>query len=428
MLSFEPNIVFIDDKKEEVNGLVVKYQEKGLGTKYYDANLVDGDDKPTSPFSDVNLIFLDLYYNDKFDVELCSGWIESIIPQNAFYILIIWSKDTQHTEDVIEDLTILEIKPFSCISIQKDNDYKNEDRSWNFEKLYITIKEELNKTPELQELALWKKNVITSSNKIIGHLSKDTDSDILNKKLQKIIIAQGGTRLESNNKFDQKRDALFEALDKILVSNTKFTRPKQNITDENKNVLYNIPEKIQADIDYKLNSWFHFNVHDVIQDDSIHTGLISVNKNKRLAKLYSIKDDPKLEPKLRNQIDSVATEIVDIVVVLSRSCDIAQNKIGKNVKLLCGININKPVRNNKGKIFKDKLPDSCKFYDYLYFDDIDNDVAMIFDFRYVFSVPIEYFNNKKRFGKIKIFNKEFISELQVEYANYSSRLGVTKII
>ena len=67
-----------------------------------------------------------------------------------------------------------------------------------------------------------------------------------------------------------------------------------------------------------------------------------------------------------------------------------------------------------------------KKYEHLYFNDTDNDITILFDFRYSFSVPEKLFVEK--FKNIKVFNKELLSEIQVEYSSYSSRLGITQII
>ena len=69
---------------------------------------------------------------------------------------------------------------------------------------------------------------------------------------------------------------------------------------------------------------------------------------------------------------------------------------------------------------------SVKLYDHLQFSEEENDIAIIFDYRYVFSVPEKMFIDK--FENIKVFNKELLSEIQVEYSSYSSRLGITQII
>ena len=112
-----------------------------------------------------------------------------------------------------------------------------------------------------------------------------------------------------------------------------------------------------------------------------------------------------------------------------RRSKISEDK--KNIKLISGVLMKNPFRISTGKKkgnidFNGSLPDSTKFFDHLHFDNTDNDIALVFDFRYVFSVPEKIFIDK--FDNIKIFNKELLSEMQVEYSSYSSRLGITQII
>ncbi|WP_443633604.1 hypothetical protein ABXT64_01365 [Candidatus Marifrigoribacter sp. Uisw_064] len=441
MLSFEPNIVFIDDKIEEVDGILDLYRKEGIGVKYYDADIVAGDTPPESPFSNVNLVYLDLYYKIDFDLEMCIGWIDSIVPKNSFYVLVIWSKDTEeHKDEIIEGLTQIHKKPFVTFNEIKNNSYKNTDNSYKWQELKNKIDSEINNIPELNELSVWKKSVLFSSNVIIGHLTKNILPDALKKKLQKIILGHGGTYLLGEGNENEKRKVLFDAMDVILSSNSKSTRPTSDISAINKESLYNIPTFPITDIDSKLNSWFHFKLieKDNIGVNEITPGIISLNKNSLLKKMYSIVDDPKLNPKFQFQIESDLTKIEDITVVLIRPCDYAQNKFGKNIKLLSGIKLNNPLRwkdeelnaKNKHKLGKIKLnselPDSTKMFDNLTFTEDENDVSLIFDFRYVFSVPEKIFNDK--FENLKLFNKELLSEIQVEYSSYSSRLGITQII
>lgn len=69
--------------------------------------------------------------------------------------------------------------------------------------------------------------------------------------------------------------------------------------------------------------------------------------------------------------------------------------------------------------------DSIILLDHLYFNHVDNDVALIFDLRYSFSLPERIFLSK--FENIKLLNKELLSEIQVTYSSYCSRLGFTKV-
>ncbi len=431
MLSFEPNIVFIDDKIMEVDGILELYRKDGIGVKYYNADIVAGDTPPQLPFSNVNLVYLDLYYKNDFDLEMCVEWIDSIVPKNSFYVLVIWSKDTEeHKNEIIEGLTKIHKKPFVTFNEVKNNNYRNNDNSYKWQELKNKIDTELDKIPELEELSIWKKSILNSSNIVIGHLSKNIDAGALRKKLQKIIIGHGGTYLLGADKENRKREVLFDALDDILTSNSKVTRPNREISQTNKNSLYKIPTFPITDVDSKLNSWFHFKlIENTIGPNFITSGLISYFKNISLRKNYSILNDDNVTKYLKQQLEAEANKptLYDISVIISRPCDIAQNKYGRNLKLLSGTLILNPIRDNKNK-FKSglKKPLSIKQYDHLSISEIDTDCTIIFDFRYVFSLPPEIL--EERFEKIKIFNKELLSEIQVEYSSYSSRLGITQII
>ncbi|WDE97539.1 hypothetical protein PQO03_17065 [Lentisphaera profundi] len=447
MLEIEPNVVIIDDKKEEVKGLIELFNMEGIGTKFFNADITEKDNPPNQPYSDVNLIFLDLHFkNDEFDVEMCTGWIEDIIEVNTFYILVIWSKDSDSdlTQEVLDDLKKCNRSPYLYFPEAKGT-YRKVDGEYDFEKLYTKIKTDLSKNAELEELAIWKKSIKSSSNSVIGHLAKDVTTEQLIKKLQKTILGHGGSALKASTNHNEKRKTLFDALDTVLISNSKDSIPKIDISESNINNLYNIRTYPKTDIDSKLNTWFHFKLFDEIDKDSIAPGLLSINNQKFLRKLYSIQDDSKLSPKLVNQFKNKSTEIIDVAVILTRPCDLAQGKHGKNIKLLSGIKITNPKRYVAGDDFlkemksKEKkkyigaldfnnsiMADSTKKYEHLHFSDSEQDVVLMFDFRYVFSVPQDVF--VKSFKNIKIFNKELLSEIQVEYSSYSSRLGITQII
>lgn len=429
MLKLEPNIIIIDDKLEEVNGIIDKYHKEGVGVKYFNAHLTDGDEIPDVYYSDVALVFLDVHFTENindYDPEHCSSWIQGIMPENAFYILVIWSKETDKRSEIIEELVKIHRVPFLCLEEQKTN-YTTPD-GYDFSVLFKDIENKINAIKELEELAIWKKSIKESSNQIIGHLSKDLDNvNLLNKKLQKIIVAHGGKGFISDDKHKEKREVLFEALDNILISNSKESRPDIEISKENKINLYNINNNITIDIDSKLNSWFHFKLDKNILTAKLQIGLISKFKSKFLKNTYCLQDDPIVSEYLKPQV-TTNKELIDIALLISRPCDIAQTKYGKNLKLISGVLIKHPDRKGNGKkeIKTGQKVDSIKLYDHLYFSESENDISLIFDFRYVFSVPEKIFQDK--FEAIKVFNKELLSEMQVEYSSYSSRLGITQVI
>lgn len=431
MLSFEPNIVVIDDKQDEIQGILDQYREQGVGCKFFNADLYEGDTMPDNPYSDVNLIFLDLFFSEtKFDAELCANWVQSLIPEKSFYILIIWSKDPAHADDVIKELSKVNRLPFTFIVKNKTDFPIDDDIKYDYSKLFSEIDKEVENIPSLAEIGIWKKSIKGASNIVIGNLSKNSDPSLFNAKLQKIIVGHGGTSLLENEDSEYKRRTLFDALDQVLISNTRNSIPIENIDHLNKKQLYSLDSFNSAETDKELNSWFHFKLQENIPENSILPGLICENNHSLFRNIYSITDDTKLAKRFEKQL-SEGVNIKDITLVLTRPCDIAQGKFGKNIKLISGVLIKNPFRISSGKKkgnidFNGTLPDSTKFFDHLHFDNTDNDIALVFDFRYVFSVPEKIFVEK--FNNIKIFNKELLSEMQVEYSSYSSRLGITQII
>lgn len=426
MKYLEPSVVIIDDHREEIQDILEYYRESGVGCKLFNPDYVEGDDMPEIPFSDVNLVFLDLFYSGRFDAEQCANWVRSIIKDKSFYILILWTKDVSKAEQVLELLTIHNRTPFiQLIKSKTDYPIEGEDKKYNFSKLLEEIDAEIDATPALEEIQLWKKSVKSSTNEVIGNITKNQDAIV--GKLKKIIIAHGGTSIKANTNNNKKRTILFDALDTVLISNTKM-HLNTGISELNISSLYNLEGVPSPIIDKELNSWFHFKLQKELLPDLIYPGMISKFRDNDWKKMYSIHDDLNIMSFIsRQKGDNLSIE--SIVLLLSRPCDIAQNKYGKNLKLLSGLKIVNPVRKNNARQDFQKGSsniDSVKIFDHLYFSQEESDVTLLFDFRYNFSVPEDIF--KSEFDNLRVFNKELLSEMQVEYSSYSSRLGITQVI
>ena len=424
MKYLEPSIVIVDDHKEEIQDILEFYREEGIGCKLFNPDYVEGDDMPEVPFSDVNLIFLDLYYSGKFDPEQCSNWVRSIIKDKSFYILVLWTKDVSKADEVLSLLAEHNRIPFIQL-VKSKTDYPIEggDKKYNFSKLLEEIDSEIENTPALEEIQLWKKSVKSSSNEVIGNITKNQNEIV--SKLKKIIIAHGGKAIKESSDDNKKRTILFDALDTVLISNTK-THINTEISDVNVKDLYDLDSIPSPIVDKELNSWFHFKLQKELEPNLIYPGIISEFKKNDWESMYSIHDDEIVLKYLSNQ-NGDDLVVSNIVLLLSRPCDISQNKYGKNLKLLSGLKISNPLRNKKNKFLgKDTKPDSIKIFDHLFFSEKENDVALLFDLRYNFSVPEEIF--KSEFDNLRVFNKELLSEMQVEYSSYSSRLGITQVI
>lgn len=429
MRYLEPNVVVVDDKIEEITGILKYFGNLGLGCKYFNSDQFEGDIYPTKCYSDVNLFFLDLYYSEMpFDAEKCANWVQSVIPSKSFYILVLWTRDPANAESVQQELAKHDLIPYCCL-VKVKNDFRIEgDGLYDYSRLFEDLERELENLSALDEIQVWKKSVKLSSNIVLGHLTKNSDPIVFNEKLKKIIIRHGGISMKTNANFQRKRLILFDALDSILISNTKRNIIDDTISDVNIQNLYNLENFEDPGIDKELNSWFHFKLEKNLPNELIYPGLLCSFKQNDWKTLYSIHDDPIIMEYIREQTER-NVRISSIALLISRPCDIAQTKYGKNLKLISGLKFINPLRKeNIRKEFKKSSSnvDSVKIYDHLYFSEEENDITLLFDFRYSFSIPENVFRTE--FTNLKIFNKELLSEMQVEYSSYSSRLGITEII
>lgn len=424
MKYLEPSVVIVDDVKEEIQGILDYYQSSGIGSKWFNASYIEGVDMPEKVFSDISLLFLDLFYSEIFDAEQCSNWVQSIIPEKSFYILILWTKDSAKAELVIERLKKINRLPFTYFVKSKIDYSVAEIEKYDFTRLFTEINDQIDALHALDEVFIWKKSIKYSTNNVLGNLTKNSQPSEFNNKLRNIIINHGGNCVKKMEDSNRKRFILFDALDSVLISNTKNNVTEQ-ISSINSDELYNLTTFSSPEVDRELNSWFHFKLDKEITQDLVYPGIISEYKENDWKTMYSIHDDDIVNEYISLQVDEKII-IKDIVLLLSRPCDIAQNKYGKNLKLLSGLMIINPIRKKNKFKGKDTKPDSIKIYDHLFLNNNENDVTFLFDFRYNFSVPESQF--QAEFTNIKIFNKELLSEMQVEYSSYSSRLGITQVI
>jgi hypothetical protein len=102
--SLGPNIVIVDDKFNEVEGIVEFLAANNIGFKYLNSDTSDGDDHPEKTINTVKILFLDFYYNETFDPEVVAGWIDAIVPEEHFYFLIAWSKHPEKLNLVLNEL------------------------------------------------------------------------------------------------------------------------------------------------------------------------------------------------------------------------------------------------------------------------------------------------------------------------------------
>jgi hypothetical protein len=133
-----PQVAIIDDIPAEVASIENVLRELNIGNKYFE---VDGlePNYPSEPIKTIEIVFLDLFYNTQIAAEFnpyaCVDWLKHIIPHGKKYILIIWSKDIQHKDELLQIIKELDAPyPFYVENKLKDN-YRTADHEYNIKKL-----------------------------------------------------------------------------------------------------------------------------------------------------------------------------------------------------------------------------------------------------------------------------------------------------
>jgi hypothetical protein len=146
MIEFGPVIAIVDDKKEEVQGILDYLASQDIGFRYFDAD-IDEKNFPENHIESVELIFLDLYYSSAFDPYQCAQWIDDIVPNNKQYELVVWSRDSHRTDELLSVLIEINKFPRFCITKQKSEAYETPE---GIEKLLKEVKSEINQVKKLK--------------------------------------------------------------------------------------------------------------------------------------------------------------------------------------------------------------------------------------------------------------------------------------
>lgn len=143
---FGPKVAIVDDRPEEVAAIIDFMEENKVGYQYFNADIIENN-YPLTTIDSVELVFLDLYYSSKFDPYQCAQWIDHIIPSKQLYELVVWSKDSDKTNEVLDVLTDIEKTPRLVLTKQKNNFQDAEGIS----RLIAEIKEDFQENKQLIE-------------------------------------------------------------------------------------------------------------------------------------------------------------------------------------------------------------------------------------------------------------------------------------
>ncbi len=408
-------IIVIDDAEKEALPLLKALSKNGCAATYYTEKV---EDMPLSPMSGSRLVFLDIVLGTdgqetKQKISTAVRVLEKILDKkNGPFILVTWTKH----EELITPLSAA-LKSagyqFLLVDLEKSECKKNDD--YDVELISKKIKEKLVGRDALHLFIIWQNLVHHSAGKVVNDFSQfyPHDDGNWNQNMAAVFLqlARGyaGNQLDKTKTDDIIRNSLFSfngAFEDALNAEIRKNVYAQELVLPFNTAKESLDEKTTGKINSKL----------MITKE---TGAVNIPgstyenldvSNTELSDVYN-GDFGRYEKK--TQLESEAKKIYLEVTPI---CDFAQKK-QKVARLLPGImwphEFSDKIKGNAWYLYKSSL---IMYGDKLY--------CLVFDFRYLTSVPLEKLEGKT---PIFIIKQEFMTEIQAELSSHANRPGPVSV-
>lgn len=300
-------VIIIDNNKEDGVAIQNALKEKNISSLFICAG--DRDSLPRKPFSNVRLVFLDLELiltsNDVSKASMAIRWLSSVIKENSFYVLVIWSGHIGSPLQ-LEFMSLLNnrfnaIHPcISPIALTKASCKKrNGDYSCN--KITQQVKKGFKKISNYDLFIRWENIVEDSISEFLSDILSNENQRKLSEKVHALANAYAGKKYRE----DISKSALLTITDALkglidininkedFIKNNRKIYKKVSVLDNNKVAV--------------LNTKLFLN-----PDNSIGVGCVL--------------DSPSSKQYTGNLLKKKSADCIDIAVNITPICDIAQGK------------------------------------------------------------------------------------------------------
>ena len=219
---FIDSAIIIDDKKEEIEGLINLLEEKGIWTKYFFPEDLENREVP---LKNRKIIFLDLYVDDKEteatgQIAIIRKIFKKTLGMNfGTYGIVVWSA---HTKDMLELKSKMQndsdkyTLPLFIVGLDKYKYLKEDD----FSDLFHDLNQELEKNIAAEFFIKWNNLVSQGKDKAITNIySLIKDYEKQDKNLQFILFQMArnytGMPFEDIGKYPLHIDA-FKAFNDMM--------------------------------------------------------------------------------------------------------------------------------------------------------------------------------------------------------------------
>jgi hypothetical protein len=444
---FIDSTLIIDEKKEEVAGLISLLEKKDIYVKHYHPDELNG-----VPLKNRKIIFLDLFLDDRKDEINNIALIRKILKYNignnfGTYGIVMWTNHTDKVEMFREKVQLdskVYTLPLFIIALSKTSYL----REGNFDNLFDDLNRKLKESFAANFFVSWSMLVSEGKDKVIKNLySLENDYKLQNSNLEFILFEMArnlnGIPLNQIDNYPIDFDA-FKSLNDMLNHEIVTTSINYNhdFFNDYKKIHYAEINDYKYYIENKFKYKDEFINIDKENGKDDHSSYIKVLEDRikfvkaNLNYIYlldqvHISQDQILPGNIYQIMNDegdfimkdMPEESIPIIIEMSPPCDFSSGKM-INSKVLSGF-ITKFTKNklknyNKECYHKEIRPILIK--------ENDNEIKMIiFDFRYYGIIEKSKLKIANNFKIIFRAKEKLFADLLQKLSSYNSRLGLSII-
>lgn len=456
---FISSALIIDDSKEEIEKLKEFLEGEDIWVKHYTPAEIETLTKSQQPFNNRKLIFLDLYLNDRENIENNIARIRSYfsgIIGNDFgtYGIVLWTKHTDEFNSFVERIYKTANKytpPLFVVPLEKNQFLAKGDFSRVLEKLEEKLSNDLASSFFVE----WNKAVKKGSDNTISTLYSLFET---NKNKQKYLEAvlfklacnytgipvnitqtdnsEGAKEivkesLKMVNPFLQM-DLVKSLMGSLQVEISNSYKNIEHLFTNPVNLVYE-PSDEKTHIFSKLNSLLLLDFHNLLQEIVLPGNIYEVLENNNpiyINHFYSKQNEIIIDEHIdfkdmakdeTGNVFETPKNIKRIVIEITPPCDFAGNKKQLQSRIIGGI-----ILEYSNKL-KEKYFKGDGFYSFLCpisFNGFEKPQMIIFDF-YKFQTINE--ENLRNIDKYKIIAKakdRLFADILQKLSAHTARLGI----
>lgn len=159
LLDLGPQVAIIDDKRDEAEPIERAFNDLNVGNQLFIVDFTEPK-YPEHPLNNIELVFLDLHYNEGFGVDfdpyLCCDWLNRIVPPDKKYVLVIWSRDIEKADYLLEVMKELKVTIPFLTEVKSKQEYQDKHGHYDIDRLLKELRDKSMKYETITEDFLGK--------------------------------------------------------------------------------------------------------------------------------------------------------------------------------------------------------------------------------------------------------------------------------